>query len=100
MKNIYLYGASDDCHEVETDFDYGFESYGNIKINGVLITYTYDGDFGIGVEDSSELKHWKVRAIEANSPRADHGYAYYGQFIHIQVPDDYEVTYKEVEYDD
>ena len=36
MKNIYLYGASDDCNECETDFAGDYESYYGIKINHIF----------------------------------------------------------------
>ena len=42
MKNIYLYGASDDCHELESDFGARAESYSGLNINDVLVDYEYE----------------------------------------------------------
>ncbi|MDP9353711.1 MAG: hypothetical protein M3R02_00195 [Chloroflexota bacterium] len=85
MKNIYLYGASDDLHEVETDFDRGHEGYGDVLINDVRAAYSYDGDWKIKLYGTLP-PGWKVRKIEGTS-----------DFVHIQVPDDAEVTFKDVE---
>jgi len=92
MKNIYLYGASDDCHEVETDFDKGIESYGDLAINQVRVHFHYDGDWGIElIGDIPES--WKVKTISGNAPSDFRYRKDAGQFIHIQVPEDEVITY-------
>src|SRR4051794_16001993 len=80
VKNIYLYGASDDLHEIETDYDRGYEGYGDMKINDLRAEYTYDGDWHIKLY-GEKPPTWKIRFIEGTST-----------FIHIQVPDDEEVV--------
>jgi len=97
MKNLYLHGASDDCREVSTDFNNDFESYGDIKINGVLVHYEYNGDWGIELIGDIPST-WIVKGISGNAPR---GFRWKeeraGQFIHIQIPDDENVEYEEIE---
>lgn len=44
MKNFYLYGASDDLAELESDCGIEAESYIAIVINGVRFDYHYDGE--------------------------------------------------------
>ena len=79
MKNIYLYGASDDCHELESDFGASAESYSSLKIDDVFVDYEYNGDWKINLR--GELpKSWVVKNIEGTS-----------DFIHIQIPDDEQV---------
>ena len=80
MKNIYLYGSSDDCSEIETDFNKGAESYGQLKINDIIADYSYDGDWHIELNGDIPST-WLVRKIRSNS-----------DFIHIQVPDEEEIT--------
>lgn len=93
MKNIYLYGASDDCCEIETDFDGGFEAYGNIGINNIVAEYKYDSDWGIRLVGEIPSS-WKVRCITGNSPfRYEENT---GQFIHIQIPEGEIVTFKDL----
>jgi len=101
MKNIYLYGASDDCHEIETDFDEGFESYGDIKIihktGFIVIHYWFDSDWGIEIESGSVIpKEWKIKAIQGNTPEDFRGSNLAGQFIHIQIPNDEKISYGEI----
>jgi len=86
MKNIYLYGASDDCNELETDFGVRAESYSGLKINDVFVEYEFDGDWKIKLVGDIPSS-WIVRIIEGNSV-----------FIHIQIPNDEDVTvYEPVE---
>ena len=70
MKNIYLYGASDDCREVETDFNDGFESYSDIQFfHDLIARYEYEGDWGIWLD--GKIPHtWKVKVIEGNAPQS------------------------------
>jgi hypothetical protein len=92
MRNMYLYGASDDCREIETDFGLDCESHEDIIIfhstGAVIAHYVYvDGDWGVQIIGDPPL-NWIVKAIEANAPVGFRGYADAGQFIHIQIPDD------------
>lgn len=97
MKNIYLYGQSDDLREIETDFDNGFESdSGNIYINGVYAHYEYNGDWGVALLGPIP-ETWIVRSFDGNMPSQMRGLPHAGQFIHIQVPDDEEIIFKETE---
>ena len=99
MKNIYLYGASDDCHEVETDFDNGFESYGDLAINQVRVHYQYDGDWGVELIGDVPPS-WKVHTIDGNAPSDFRHRTMAGQFIHIQVPEDEEIVYTDLYQND
>lgn len=84
-KNIYIYGHSDDCHEIETDFDRGEESYGDVWINDVLLVHwEYNSDWKITITGHAP-NGWKIKKISGTS-----------DFIHISVPDDSPVYYKEV----
>lgn len=88
MKNIYLYGASDDCHELESDFGVSAESYSGLKINDVFIDYKFDGDWKINIKGEFP-KTWIVKKIVGTS-----------DFIHIQIPDAEEVRVYEPHEDD
>lgn len=99
MKNIYLYGASDDCHEVETDFGQRFESYGDIGINEVVAHYEFDDDWGIELQGAIPPT-WVVKAINGNAAK---GFRYRkdaGVFIHIQVPEAETITFRDLTEDD
>jgi len=79
MKNIYLYGASDDLHELDSDCGIQAESSSGLKINDVFIDYKYDGDWKINLKGEFPPT-WIARKIEGTS-----------EFIHIQVPDNEDV---------
>ena len=108
MRNIYLYGASDDCMEVETDipgtrgtggpYD-AYESYEGIQLGPVRVHYVFDGDWGIWLEGDVPAT-WKVRSIEANYASDVRGKPHAGQFIHIQIPDDEPIEIKELDASD
>ena len=100
MKNIYLYGASDDCHEVDTDFNNGFEAYGDIAINDIVAHYEYDGDWGVMLVGEIP-DNWIVKCVSGNAPSSFRNNASIaGQFIHIQVPDDEKIKFSEVDEED
>lgn len=89
MKNIYLYGASDDCHELDSDFGVSAESYSGLKINDLFVDYKFDGDWKIQLKGEYPPT-WKIKKIESNS-----------DFIHIQIPDDEDVkVYEPFENDE
>lgn len=90
MKNIYLYGASDDCCELESDFGVRAESYSNLKINDVVVEYLFDGDWGVMLTGKIPSS-WIVRAIQGNCASDFRRKENAGQFIHIQIPDDEKV---------
>lgn len=95
MKNIYLYGASDDCCECETDFCGSYESYSKIKINHIVAEYCFDGDWGIQLV--GQVPHtWRVKYIEGNCYSKWRGQENAGQFIHIAIPDDENVKITEI----
>lgn len=80
MKNLYLYGASDDCYEIESDFNLSDEFYDNYKIKffstELEVDQRYDGDWKIDVK--GELpKGWVLTKISGTS-----------DFIHIQISED------------
>ncbi len=81
MKDIYLYGLSDDCHEAQVFYDHGtyelFESYGVMFIGNVIARYEFGGspDWKITLEGDIP-ESWTVRQP------MDAG------FIHLRVPDD------------
>lgn len=95
MKHIYIYGASDDLHEIETDFDNGEEFVGDAEIyefgtsNRLLVNWEYDGDWHISVTPNEMTgglpKGWSVRKIEGTS-----------DFIHVQVPDETDIMYRDL----
>lgn len=89
MKNIYIYGASDDLGELESDFEVGAEVYppNRIKVNTLIFSFEYDnGDWKVHYGGATP-KDWIVRKIKANS-----------EFIHIQIPDKAKVeVYEETE---
>ncbi len=96
MKNIYLYGASDDCHEIEGDFG-EFESYGDIEITfsreewecKVVAKYTFDGDWGIEIVGELPAAPAPVifHGIRGNEATATRNIKQAGAVIHLQVPD-------------
>jgi len=86
MKNIYFYGASDDCHEIDTDYGKSWESYTGFKLKYLDketdVDYTYDGDFSIFISETGTLPaSWKWKFIKGNANRG------YSQFVHLQIPD-------------
>jgi len=85
MKNIYLFGTSDDCCECETDFNDGFESYSGIKINDIEARYQYISNWDIRLQGIIP-KNWIVRKINGNDT-----------FIHIQAPDDCDIVFSDLE---
>jgi len=91
MKNIYLYGASDDCCELESDFGKRAESYSQLKINDVIVDYKFDGDWGVRLVGEIP-KSWKVKTIQGNCASDFRGQENAGQFIHIQILDEEEVS--------
>jgi len=91
MKNIYLYGASDDCCELETDFGKSAESYSQLKINNVVVDYKFDGDWGVRLLGKIP-KGWKVHAIRGNCAGDFRDKENAGQFIHIQIPDNLDIA--------
>ena len=95
MKNIYLYGASDDCQECETDFDRDYESYKGIRINDITAEYCFDGDWGIMLHGDIP-DTWLVKAIVGNCCSQFRYKKNAGQFIHIQIPDNEPVTILEL----
>lgn len=102
MKNMWLYGMSDDCREIETDFGLREERYDDIAIfhnTGVLIAhYEFDGDWGIQLIGEIP-KTWQVKAITANAPFWFRDYDDAGQFIHVQMPDEESVSLRPVPED-
>jgi len=90
MKHLYLYGCSDDCHEIEGDWE--FESYGDIELApGLIAHYEYHGDWGIRLHGEVP-PGWIVKTICGNAPSAFREHLAKdgqpaGQFIHIQIPD-------------
>lgn len=94
MKNIYCYGASDDCMELESDFG-NAESYEGIMINDIKVCYEFDGDWGVWLEGKIP-QEWKVKAIQGNCATKARDKKYGGQFLHIQVPDDAKIKIKEL----
>ena len=103
MKNVYLYGASDDCHEIETDFDSGFESYVDIRIKNsknkeVIAKYIFDGDWGVQLLGDIP-KEWKIKTIEGNCAVELRYKENAGNVIHIQIPDDETLIFEDKEYD-
>ncbi len=96
MKNIYLFGASDDCMECETDFDGEYESYVGIMIGDVRVHYAYDGDWSIWLEGEIPAD-WKVHSCMGNADYVkNRDKPHLGQFIHIQLPADASPAIKEL----
>lgn len=77
MKNLYIYGASDDLHEVDSDFGTKDEFYGDAMLNKARITWNYDsGDWKITIDEGNLPHDWKVKRISGTS-----------DVIHIQIPE-------------
>jgi len=95
MKNIYLYGASDDCMEAETDFGKQCESYVGIMINDVQVHYVFDGDWGLWLEGKIP-QTWKVKSVYGNCATEARKKPFGGQFIHIQIPEDEDIKFVEL----
>lgn len=91
MRDIYLYGASDDCMECDVWLDgtvqRGWESYVGIMLNEVRVQYVFDGDWGIWLEGDVPSS-WIVRSFRANCADDARRKPFGGQFIHIQIPSD------------
>lgn len=85
MNQIYLYGASDDCHECETSWG-GFESYRGFTVGPVTAHFVFDGDWGIWLEGDVPAT-WIVKSIRGNCTSDVRDKPHAGQFIHIQVPE-------------
>ena len=99
MKNIYLYGASDDCRELDSDFGARAESYSNLKVNDVLVEYRFDGDWGVRLVGDIP-SDWVVFPVEGNCASDFRREENAGQFLHIQIPDDSVVSVYEPDEDD
>jgi hypothetical protein len=89
MKNMYLYGASDDLCEMESDFGIEEEFVGDALFNEQLkFRWRYDGDWHIDAFGTIP-DGWKVRKISGTS-----------DFIHIQIPEDQVVQYLDLGLDE
>lgn len=89
MKNLYIYGYSDDLHIIDSDFGLHEEFSNNFCINGVLyVTMYYICDWKINIEGVWP-SGWNARKIESTS-----------DFWHIQIPDYALVYITETEDDD
>ena len=99
MKNIYLYGASDDCCELESDFGISAESYSQLKINKTVIDYKFDGDWGVRLLGDIPTT-WKVHTIRGNCASDFKDKENAGQFIHIQIPKEEKIKVYEPTTDD
>lgn len=83
--DFYLYGASDDCMEIESSGGC-WESYYGLTVGGVRVHYDFDGDWGIWLEGDIP-ESWVIKSIRANCSHNVRGKPHYGQFIHIRTPD-------------
>jgi len=101
MKNLYLFGHSDDCSEVESDCGVSHESYGDIIINGVLFRYVFDGDWGIYPDSPSAIPEtWTVFPIESNTAVEVRRKELGGACLHIQIPEVEPVSVSDADSDD
>lgn len=83
MKNVYIYGQSDDCHEVESDFGLGDEFYSDAMLNTLKIHWEYDGDWKITTTGKIP-DGWVLHKIDGTS-----------QVVHVQIPNGDKVTLRE-----
>lgn len=94
MKNIYLYGASDDLAELDSDFglreetspEFGF------KINDMVFEFEFDGDWGVHLKEGEVPAGWKVYGIDGNTASKFRRLKNAGVAIHIQAPEDAEIN--------
>ena len=80
MKNLYIYGHSDDCHEVDSDFGLRDEFYSDAMLNTIRIHWDYNSDWNINLSGETP-SCWIVKKISGTS-----------DFVHIQIPDAAKVT--------
>ena len=102
MLDVYLYGASDDCCEIETsDENLRHENYGDIDIlwvhnmgdcGTVTAHYVYEDDWGVQIQGDIP-EDWRIKCIDANTARSLRRKENAGQFIHMQVPDHYQLEF-------
>ena len=83
MKNVYIYGHSDDCHEVESDFGLRDEFYSDAMLNTLKIHWEYDGDWKITTTGKIP-DGWVLHKIDGTS-----------QVVHVQIPNGDKVTLRE-----
>lgn len=94
MKNIYLYGASDDLAELDSDFGLREETSPELgfKINDMEFAFEFDGDWGVCLEKGSVPDGWKLFGIDGNTASKFRRLPNAGLVIHLQAPDDAEIN--------
>jgi hypothetical protein len=97
MKHYYFWGASDDCHEVSGAAEH--EAYGDILVSIGGVTelrahYEFDGDWG--VELVGELPSSCILTpIKGNCATAMRRKPNAGMVLHLQVPDEASVSFRD-----
>lgn len=93
MKNIYLYGASDDLAELDSDFGLREETSPELgfKINDMVFGYEFDGDWGVYLKEGEVPADWKLFAVNGNVASNLRRKPNAGLVIHLQAPEDAEI---------
>jgi len=102
VKNIYLYGASDDLGELESDFGVSAEVSPSIgvKVNDMHFKYVFDGDWGVYLDSGDLPEGWKLHTIHGNTAIACRRKENAGMVIHLQIPKESDVSVYESHEDD
>jgi len=81
MKQLYIYGCSDDLIEIEGDHNDELSAFGGTKLNirdYITLDIEYlDGDWKIKILEDKSPHDWKIKKIGCND-----------EFIVLNYPDD------------
>ena len=89
MKEMYIFGCSDDLIEIEGDYDDELcvVDGGRINIRDyITVDVKYDGDWKITIVEDKSPHDWSVKKIGCND-----------EFLIIKYPDDVKMSVKLVE---
>ena len=89
MREMYIYGCSDDLIEIEGDYDDELSAIDGGRINirdYIIVDVIYDSDWKITIVEDKSPHDWSVKKIGCND-----------EFLIIRYPDDVKMSIKLVE---